>query len=118
MALSRIEEIFIYTDSLNDPIGTQEIHAWFDHSAIPHIKLNYNNAEQTQIVLDAVNTWWNYVDIDTLEEVNLPPVTAFPFVVYTEVHSNGPISYLPRKYIQGKDNIIAKLPGLYSLGRD
>ena len=118
MALSRIDEVYIYTNSAEDPIGTHELHAWFDHSGIEHGKLNYRDVEQTSEVLNAVNTWWKYIDRDTGEEKTQPPIERFPFVVYTEIHEGAPISYLPRKYIQGKDNIIAHLPGLYALGRD
>jgi hypothetical protein len=49
--------------------------------------------------------------------VTQPPITGFPFVVYTEVHSDKTVSYLPRKYICGKEQIIAQLPALYQLGR-
>lgn len=117
MSLLKIDEIYVYTCSATDPVGTHELHAWFDHSNIPHIKLNYNNIAQNEQVLNAVNTWWHYTDIDTWEEVTLDPVPGFPFVVYTEIHANAAISYLPRKYIYGKEAIMSQLPELYNLGR-
>lgn len=118
MALSRIDEVYIYTNSAEDPIGTHELHAWFDHSGIKHIKLDYKDPVQNVELLAAINTWWVSYDLATGETTTLPPITTFPFVVYTEVHSDAPVSYLPRKYIVGKENIIAQLPGLYALGRD
>jgi hypothetical protein len=112
MTLARIEEVFVYTSSENDPVTTHELHAWFDHSNIPHVKLNYPK----EAIADAIaplNTWWQADE----NNVTQPPVTELPIVVYTEVHSDKPISYLPRKYIYGKEEIISTLPTLYQLGR-
>lgn len=112
MSLARIDEIFVYTSMEEDPLGTHELNAWFDHSGIPHSKLNYPKQKVSE-VLTPLNTWWQP---NRSGEVQ-PPVTSFPLVVYTEVHSDEPLSYLPRKYIQGKDEIIATLPALYAIGR-
>lgn len=113
MSLSRIEEIFVYTYSPDDSLGTHELHAWFDHSGIPHVKLDYKGNANKKDVLDPLNTWWQPDE----NGITQPPLLDFPFVVYTEVHSDKTISYLPRKYIQGKDEIMNKLPDLYKLGR-
>ena len=111
MTLARIEEVYVYTCSEESPIETHELNAWLDHSGIQHIKLNYPK-EQIEQVLAPLNTWWQEYD-----GVTQPHVAGFPLVVYTEVHSDKPVSYLPRKYIYGKDEIIAQLPALYQLGR-
>lgn len=113
MTVSRIEEVTVYTSSTQDAMNTHQLHAWFDHSNIAHTKLDYKDSAQIQSVLDAVNTWWHPDD----QGITQPPILQFPFVIYTEVHSDKSVSYLPRKYIQGTDNIIAQLPTLYSLGR-
>jgi hypothetical protein len=110
MTLKIIDEIFVYTSSTENAVEGFELNAWFDHSDIPHVKLNYVEGDK---VLEAVNTWWQSDDKGIKQE----PLTTFPFIIYTEAHSDKPISYLPRKYIQGKDNIISQLPELYSLGR-
>lgn len=111
MTLKMIDEIYLYTSSQpEDAINTHEIVAWFDHSGIPYTNLLYFQHEE---VLKAINTWWAEDDNGIIQE----PVTGFPFVIYTEVHSDKPVSYLPRKYIYGKDNIIEQLPSLYALGR-
>jgi hypothetical protein len=112
MSLAKIEEVFLYTCSEESPIETHELNAWLDHSGIQHIKLNYPTA-QIQDVLSPLNTWWQ----EDENGVTQPPVAGFPLVVYTEVHSDKPVSYLPRKYIHGKEEIIAQLPALYQLGR-
>lgn len=113
MSLAKIDEVFLYTSSIENPVETHELHAWFDHSGIPYNKLDYRDVTQIPEVLSALNTWWQPDE----EGVVQPPLTQFPFVVYTEIHSDKWVSYLPRKYIQGKDNIIAELPRLYKLGR-
>ncbi len=113
MTVKMIDEIFVYTSTTENVVESQELIAWFDHSDIPYSLLKYSDIEQCQIVLDAVNTWWQPDENDITQE----PLTSYPFVIYTEVHSDKPLSYLPRKYIQGKDNIIAELPTLYALGR-
>jgi hypothetical protein len=115
MTLRLIDEVYLYTSSQpEDALTNRELVSWFDHSGIPYIHLSYGNDNHEE-VLTAVNTWWRH-DIDTgiLQE----PLTGFPFVVYTESHSDKPISYLPRKYITTKENIVEQLPSLYSLGRD
>lgn len=112
MALAKIDEIFVYTCYEENLVETHELNAWLDHSDIPHTKLNYG-ADQINEVLSAVNTWWQPDDDGQVQ----PPLTSFPFAIYTEIHSDKTVSYLPRKYIHGKENIIAQLPTLYSLGR-
>ena len=113
MTVARIEEVTLYTSSTEDAVGTHELRAWFDHSGIDHIKLNYADVDQIPAVLSAINTWWQADEQGVAQD----PVTSLPIVIYTEVHSGKPVSYLPRKYIAGKDTIIAQLPTLYALGR-
>lgn len=113
MTVARIEEVTLYTSSTENAMITHELHAWFDHSNITHIKLDYKDLDQIPTVLSAINTWWQADEQGVIQ----PPVTALPIVIYTEVHSDKPVSYLPRKYLAGKDAIIAQLPTLYALGR-
>jgi hypothetical protein len=112
MPVSKIKEVYVYTNSGVDQVGTHELHAWFDHSGIKHIKLNYNDASILSEVIDPLNTWWR---ADENGETQ-PPLTAFPFVVYTEELTDAAYGE-PKKYIAGKDKIIAELPSLYALGR-
>jgi len=116
MSLLKIDEIYVYTSSTQDPVGTHELHAWFDHSAIPHIKLDYKDVNQITEVLTALNTWWSLEDLD-VNRIVPALATEFPLIVYTELYSDKPVSYFVKKYIQGKNNIIAQLPELYNLGR-
>lgn len=113
MTLARIEEVHLYTNSASDPIGSQELFAWIDRTNIDHVKLDYADVNILNEVIDPLNTWWR----EDEEGNKQPPLTSFPFVVYTEVHSDKTVSYLPRKYIAGKENIIEQLPTLYALGR-
>jgi hypothetical protein len=112
MALAKIDEVFVYTSMEDDPLSTHQVNAWFDHSGIEHIKINYPK-EGIPSALTPLNTWWQADENGVVQ----PPATGFPLVVYTEIHSGKPVSYLPRKYIQGKDEIMATLPALYALGR-
>lgn len=114
MTLRLIDEVYLYTSSeLEDALETREMVAWFDHSGIPYIHLTY---PQTHFegLFDALNTWWQ-LDQDT--GIIQKPLNKFPFVVYSESHSDKPISYLPKKYIAVKEDIFEQLPNLYSLGR-
>lgn len=113
MSLSRIEEIYLYVCSKTQLQDTFELYAWFDHSGIPYVKMDYSDPATHADCLRPLNTWWQPDE----NGVTQPPLTDFPFVIYTEVHSDKPVSYLPRKYIAGKDNIIAQMPDLYKLGR-
>lgn len=113
MALSKIDEIFVYTSSSEQPVDTYELYAWLDHVGIPYSKLDYLDPEQFPLVFSPLNTWWQPDDNGEVQ----PPVTDFPLVVYTEIHSDKPVSYLPRKYIAGVQNIKDTLLDLYQLGR-
>lgn len=113
MSLARIEEVTLYICSTAQAVESHDLIAWFDHSRIPYIKLDYQNIEQHPDVFAPLNTWWQPDDNGIVQD----PINAFPFVVYTEVHIGKPISYLPRKYIEGKDAIMTRLPALYALGR-
>lgn len=99
MALVKIEEVFLYVATTENPAENLEAVAFMDHSNIPYVKLQYNDSEQLPNVLAAVNTWWDRPD------VNLPPLTGFPFLVYTEVHDNILARHSPVKYLAGLDNI-------------
>ena len=114
MAVSKIDEIFIYTYPLGNPVETQELYAFLDHTDILYAKLEYNDPAQHAETFAALNTWWQ-VDLDTGEIQ--PPLSSFPFAVYTEIHYDKTVSYLPRKYILGKEQITTLLPELYKLGR-
>ena len=113
MTVKMIDEIFVYTSSTENVIEGYELLAWFHHVNIPFSKLEYSGDEAKQQVLNALNTWWQPDD----NGVTQPPLTSFPFVVYTEIPADKPIYQISKKYIQGKDNIIAELPTLYALGR-
>lgn len=112
MTLKLIDEVYLYTSALpEDAVLTRDLVAWFDHSDIPYTHLSYG---VHQACLEALNTWWQ-TDEDT--GVKQEALTGFPCVIYTEVHSDKMESYLPRKYIFGKDNIIEQMQSLYALGR-
>ena len=113
MSLAKIDEVYVYTNSATDPVTTYELHAWFDHSGIEHTKLNYVDRSMLSEVIDPLNTWWRKDENGDVQ----PPLTNFPFVVYTEVRTDVDPNVYPKKYIAGKDNIIAQLPALYALGR-
>lgn len=113
MTVKMIDEIFVYTSNTENVVEGYELLAWFHHSVIPFSKLEYSGDESKKQVLDAVNTWWQPDDTGVTQE----HLTSFPFVIYTQFDSGKPEYYTFRKYIQGKDNIIADLPALYTLGR-
>ena len=113
MTVARIEEIFIYTYPLSDRLETYILYNQLDNLGIPYSKLEYNDVAQHPELFNALNTWWQPDNNGNVQD----PLSNFPFAIYTEVHSDKTISYLPRKYIAGKDAIISELPALYALGR-
>jgi len=103
MAVIKIEEVHLYhSDATDDAAENIAAVAFMDHSGIPCSNLLYNNVEQCKIVIDAVNTWWAN---DSAEVPALPPVTAYPFLTYSEVHDNLPARLSPVRYVQGLDAI-------------
>ena len=112
MALTKIEDIFLYTSNVLQPIETHELMAWFDHSGIPYSLLNYGDQSNVDVVLSALNTWWAP---DPLTNERQPDVTEFPLVVYSAYYDGYDTEY--RKYIQGKENIISQISDLYSIGK-
>jgi hypothetical protein len=113
MTLRLIDEIYLYISvEPEHSIVNNEIIAWLDHTDISYTILNYG-PDSHQGVFDALNTWWQLDENGQKQG----PISSFPFVVYTEAHSDKPISYLPKKYLLGKDEILSKLSNLYTLGR-
>ena len=114
MTLKLIDEVYLYTSALpEDAVLTRDLVAWFDHSDIPYTHLSFDG-DSCRVCLEALNTWWQ-TDEDT--GIKQEALTGFPCVIYTEVHSDKIESYLPRKYIFGKDTIIKQMQSLYALGR-
>lgn len=108
MAIVKIEEVYLYTTQQGyDQAEMIQAKAVMDHSGIPYIHLNYNDAQQTQEVLDSVNTWW------TGPPLSLPAVDKYPFVVYTELHDDIPSRQSPVKYKKGIEDITA-FPEFYN----
>lgn len=109
MTLKLIDDIFLYTSNkAENLLSSLELISWIDHTNILYTSLQYPNLG----ILEPLNTWW-VEDIDT--GITQEPLVDFPFVVYTEIHEDHNIKF--KKYIFGKENIIATLPVLYSLGR-
>ena len=103
MAIVKIEEVYLYFSGVTDDAAENlSAAAFLDHSGIEFTRLLYNDAEQCKQVLDAVNTWWT---IERDFAPALPPVTRYPFLVYTEVHDNIPARYSPVRYLEGLDAI-------------
>lgn len=106
MAVVKIEEIYLYAGTAVPNVAENlEAVAFMDHSGIPYIKLQYNDAQQQQETLNAVNTWW------TRPDIALPPLTGYPFVTYTEVCDNIPARMSPVKYLAGLSEI-KRLPDI------
>lgn len=107
MAIVKIEEVFLYTSEyVGDAIQNIQANAFMEKSGVPYTKLFYNELNQSNEVLNTVNTWFARPD------VNLPPLETYPFIVYTEVHDDIPARYSPVKYVSGKENI-ENFPAFY-----
>lgn len=108
MAILKIEEVYLYVTEATDNAAVNiQAAAFMDHSGIPFTRMFYNDATNIQQVLDSVNTWW------TRPDINLPPVTKFPFLTYVEVHDDIPARHSPVKYLEGID-AIKTFPDIYN----
>jgi hypothetical protein len=100
MAVQKIEEVYLYTTSVAyDQAEMIQVKAFMDNTGIDYVHLNYSDAEQLEQVFGSLNTWW------TRPDINLPPLTKFPFLLYTEVHDNIPARGSPVKYKEGFEDI-------------
>jgi hypothetical protein len=108
MAIQKLEEIYLYVSEVaENPAENIQAHAFMDHSGLPYTRLFYNDASQHPEVLSAVNSWF------TAPQNQLPPVTKFPFLVYTEVHDDIPARSSPVRYLEGID-AIKTFPEIYN----
>ena len=108
MAIVKIEEVYLYTSEYNGDVAENiQAVAFMDRAGIPFNRLLYNDRTQSDEVLATLNTWWPKFD------ASLPPLTTYPFIVYTEVHDDIPARSSPVKYVAGIDAIKA-FPALYT----
>ena len=108
MAVVKIEEVYLYTSEASANAAENiQAKAFMDHSTIPFTNLFYNDQTQLEEVLSSINTWW------TRPDINLPPITEFPFITYTEVHDDIPARFSPVKYLAGIE-AIKTFPALYN----
>lgn len=110
MSIKKIEEICLYvSDAAINTAENIEAMAFMSHSNIPYQRFFYTDASQHQQVIDALNTWWG----NRTDEHKLPPLTKFPFVIYTEVRTDLPARQSPVKYLEGIDEI-KKIVDIYN----
>lgn len=101
MAIVKIEEVYLYDTQCGDnAVENLEAAAFMDHSGIEYTRLWYNDPSQHEAVLSSVNSW-----VTSPMSGSMPPITGFPFLVYTEVHDDRPARSSPVKYLQGLDAI-------------
>lgn len=109
MAIKKIEEVYLYVaDAGANTAENIEAMAFMDRCGIPYIRMFYQDASQSQQVIDALNTWWGNRDFQPL-----PPLTKFPFVIYTEVHDDRPARQSPVMYLEGLENL-KKIVDIYN----
>jgi len=120
MAITKIEQIYLYTDQVYDPetrtlvstdTDSARAIAWFAAQGITdYINLNYGDATTHQDCFNPLNTW---AFIGKEQDI-----AAFPFVYYTEVHDDLPANSMPMVLLYGLAAIEnSNLSELYQLGR-
>lgn len=99
MAIKKIEEIYLYVSELSSNAAENiQAVAFMDHSGIPYTRMMYNDASQHEDIFNNLNTWWQY-------NLDVEPVSYFPFLTYVEVHDDIPARLSPVKNLQGIDQI-------------
>lgn len=97
MAITKIEELYLYTSEVSGNSAENiQATAFMENSGVPFVKLMYNDKSQHDDVFKAINGWW---------ERYLPAIDSFPFITYVEVHDDIPARYSPVKYLKGIDDI-------------
>ena len=113
MAITKIEQIYLYTDQVPDAENTDSTKAiaWFAEQGITDfVNLNYADASVHQDCFTPLNTW---SFIGKTEDI-----AAFPFVYYTEVHDDLPANSMPMVLLYGLDAIKnSNLSDLCQLGK-
>ncbi len=104
--ISSIKDIYLYTGAVQKTIAqSNEIKEWLEANQVPFTHLHYGDKETHKEIFSAVMTWWQ----------NKYVINAFPFIVYTEVHSGIPDHLCPRILLQGAPTI--KKSNLVELSR-
>jgi hypothetical protein len=133
MAITKIEQIYLYTDQVfegvtvptpPDKIDMADIDvpapadndsakaiAWLaEHGITDYVNLNYGDPSTHADCFTPLNTW---PFIGKTEDI-----AAFPFVYYTEVHDDLPANSMPMVLLYGLDAIKnSNLSDLYQLGK-
>lgn len=120
MAITKIEQIYLYTDQVFDaetklPVDADsdsaKAIAWFAENGITdYVNLNYGDTSTHQDCFTPLNTW---AFIGKTEDI-----AAFPFVYYTEVHDDLPANSMPMVLLYGLDAIqSSNLSDLCQLGK-
>jgi hypothetical protein len=133
MAITKIEQIYLYTDLppnpplaappseggdvveaeaavTNDSDSAKAI-AWFAEQGITdYVNLNYSDPSVSANCFEPLNSW---TFIGKTEDI-----AAFPFVYYTEVHDDLPANSMPMVLLYGLDAIRnSNLSDLCQLGK-
>ena len=108
MALIKIDDVFLYTGLSETATDSYNAKKWIDEQGIKYEFMHYGDEIQHAELFAALSTWWP----------DQPAITAFPFIVYTEIHDDlSPRNY-PKVCIRGLAAIQeSTLPQLYKLGR-
>ena len=110
MAVIKIEDIYLYVSTVDgNHLENLQANAFMDHSGISYLKYRVDTPDIVENLLKSINSWWT--GRTDRPEFNLPPITSFPFVTYTEVHDDVPARLSPVKYLTGID-AIKTLPNL------
>jgi hypothetical protein len=94
--LSGITEIHLYSAEGEWKEDSDTVRSWMEKEGIRFTELCYRDPVQHPLVWSAVNTWFP----------DQKDVTTFPFVVWSEVYEGVPDSYRPKKFLEGKEEIL------------
>ena len=110
MAFVRIDDLHLYGGLTEDAVDCYRTKKWLDDNDIKYLHLFYQDENQCNQVIEAVNGWF----VTPEQTIN---ISKLPFLVYCEVDTDLPISQYPRKILIGYDEITSKLKDLYAVGR-
>jgi hypothetical protein len=107
MALTKIVDCCLYVGLTQDAQACYEFKKWLEDNNVEYQLLMYSYDNQHSEVFTALSSWWP----DT-------QISAFPVLVYTEIHDDlSPMMY-PRKYFKTVTDIQAsEFLTQYALGR-
>lgn len=108
MTITKIDDVYLYANDFQGPSDCFDAKTWLDENNITYQFMYYGNPDEYQRLFDSASENWS----------QQTPLSAFPFLIYTEIHDDLSPSRYPQVCLRSLDEIKnSNLELLYKLGR-